>query len=665
MTVEVKTKLTLDSNAARELANVKKGFRGTADAAKSAKSQAADFVKQVTSVAIGTALPGLIRGTYEMAKSWFTTAQNAYDSQQAVAGMVSLMQDVPWEEARAQAEGLHREMREMAIDVGQDFDDVNRALDMMVKTMGAGPEQLDMIRSRMEQLTKIANVSGEQASMLAREYSMAIEQGTLRMTGPLARMLGRVNAFGDDMRKGVTEFMKLDPTGRMEVMAAGLDSLSKMADQATPTFTDVMTSLSGTVDLLKESFGTPIVKALIPVVKDITDELKDMRPEIERFAVMMAQDFAEGARDAALWVKQSIIYVRDNWQTIKQDAADIWDGMKEAFVFAKDTVQWMIDNKELLAGALVGGKIGGAGGIAAGVGAGVAAAQYGEVGGAETAIGTAGAAGGAAAAAALMGASAAVTAALAAWAAAIYQGAQLYEEVWGERSEDYLNALAQMEHAEKAYAEGRFEDAKYWAKRARDMNDEGNQMSAKMLMAIHAREIAEQKLRHDLQQAIEETNLSQAIEVYNQAVLEGNTTMRQMAVEAIAASDELKGALDDSKLKVVGGMGSLSDAVINSSNELEDALRAAYQSIAAVDVSMAEFAGKPFWELEGKKETKKRKTRRRTAGRGGGGINVNKMEIKQEFRDQDPDRIAVVFRRDIVDAAVKRVQSRRATIFGI
>jgi hypothetical protein len=55
-------------------------------------------------------------------------------------------------------------------------------------------------------------------------------------------------------------------------------------------------------------------------------------------------------------------------------------------------------------------------------------------------------------------------------------------------------------------------------------------------------------------------------------------------------------------------------------------------------------------------------------GVGGPSVNFNggqTFNIKQDFRDQDPDRIALVFRRDILRAAESRRQSRVATPFGV
>lgn len=45
-------------------------------------------------------------------------------------------------------------------------------------------------------------------------------------------------------------------------------------------------------------------------------------------------------------------------------------------------------------------------------------------------------------------------------------------------------------------------------------------------------------------------------------------------------------------------------------------------------------------------------------------FNNNTFNIKQDFREQDPDRIAIVFRKDVATSATSRVQSKVATPFG-
>jgi hypothetical protein len=49
------------------------------------------------------------------------------------------------------------------------------------------------------------------------------------------------------------------------------------------------------------------------------------------------------------------------------------------------------------------------------------------------------------------------------------------------------------------------------------------------------------------------------------------------------------------------------------------------------------------------------------------GITFNgaNFHIKQDFRDQDPDRIALVFKKELSSAAVSRTMARTATPFGL
>ncbi len=46
-------------------------------------------------------------------------------------------------------------------------------------------------------------------------------------------------------------------------------------------------------------------------------------------------------------------------------------------------------------------------------------------------------------------------------------------------------------------------------------------------------------------------------------------------------------------------------------------------------------------------------------------IGVANFHIKQDFRDQDPDRIALVFKKELSHAATSRTMSRVATPFGL
>lgn len=53
------------------------------------------------------------------------------------------------------------------------------------------------------------------------------------------------------------------------------------------------------------------------------------------------------------------------------------------------------------------------------------------------------------------------------------------------------------------------------------------------------------------------------------------------------------------------------------------------------------------------------------AGKGAVNFHIGSIHIKQDFKNEDPDRIALVFRNDLVKHAVARTQSRLSTPFGL
>jgi hypothetical protein len=60
-----------------------------------------------------------------------------------------------------------------------------------------------------------------------------------------------------------------------------------------------------------------------------------------------------------------------------------------------------------------------------------------------------------------------------------------------------------------------------------------------------------------------------------------------------------------------------------------------------------------------------------SGGDGGSGLKLppiqfgpNQINIKQDFRDQDPDRVAIVFRRDVVKQSVQRIGAATGSPFG-
>lgn len=670
--VDVRTRLKVDDQSTSTLKNVAKGYKDTAAAAESAKANAMGFAKQVAAVAIGNAIPGMIRGTANLATGWLKAANAAHDQEQALAGLYATMQELPWDESRRQAEGMRKQLLEMATEIGQAPDEVYRGYQKLLSFIGTkSDESFKKARAQTEQLTVLANVMGHNVESLAMEFG-AMHDGVVRARGPLFQILKGTGVFGDNIAEAVTAWRKLTDEQRRAKLAEALDAQAKKINKALPTVSDLVNTFEGMKQLTIETIGEPVIKVLVPILKDLKDRMKEARPEIERMARLLGQQ-------VGVWVKDAAKLVQDGFQYLKTHGAELKQDILDAFRFAKKVVTFIIDNKEAIAGLLAAkyaaGAVGGVGAVAqGGMGLGKALAGVGAVGGAgagASALGGGGAAAGGGAAVgagAAAGALAAFAAAIAGVGAAAWQGWELYEETWGSRSDAALNAAAKLKRASEALEQGNLVLARDWAMKAKEGSEKGAEMAQKTLRIIAEREKVIAGIEKRIQVAESQSNIGELVKAWNDAAATGNRELMATAANTIMKSKELSDQLKQSGLYIAGGIDAMS-------NTLKEEMKAFRKDMAEVGVEMgnvAEGMMAPGAAERLRKSAERRKAAREAkkaargaAAMGGTSVNVGKMEIHQEFRDQDPDRVVFLFKKDLIKQATRRIQSRRATPFGL
>jgi hypothetical protein len=127
------------------------------------------------------------------------------------------------------------------------------------------------------------------------------------------------------------------------------------------------------------------------------------------------------------------------------------------------------------------------------------------------------------------------------------------------------------------------------------------------------------------------------VKIYNEAAARHDQGMMTYAADIMAGSGKLVFALADSKTQVAGGFDALADLVGKKSEQFANVIR-----------------------MIGDTGGKAKPAAPQVNFNGGQTFN-----IKQDFRDQDPDRMALVFERDIIRSAENRRQARTASPFGM
>ncbi len=649
---EVRARLRVEDGASPALDKAKAGFKGVAGEAKAAGQGALSFVHQAMATAMAMQAVPLALGVKDFAKSWVDAGKNAQAADQAVAGFIATSQGLPWDEAKSQAQNYGDTLDEISLKTMQLGDDVSKAFNAFIEVGGASKKGLEDAVKQTEQMATVANVLGKSAEGLAREYAF-MGEGVLKTKGQLFQLLQPTGIFGKDTKKAAEYWSKITDESRTKLLAYGLEQVSSRLGQATPILADYENALSNLWTMTKEKLGEPIAKAIEPALKDVIARWKEAIPTFDRLGVKIGRDVGEWVNRSTRSFENGILYLRDHHAEIAKD-------IKDAFAQAKSVVEWILSNKEMIAYAF------GAKAAAPAIGAGAnlleKVAGYGKSG-----VGALGIAGGAGAAASM----AAFVAAVAAFGLAVDQFRKLDNEGGlksdARKSQDAREealrkmALDPQLTASSADAIKRFEDLRRsFVAGAVALGDDGRaagaladaawkahqearrlvgpvDQAAKMMDAFAASR-AKGMIPDDQSIAQVDAMVAQVSASFAAAYAAQNGAQQQYIAQVMTKSQGLRDAFIAGGQLTAEGFEALSKLVEGSSKEFADALkgRAAEQSKGASGPAAP-----------------------KVVMTGGQTFNV-----KQDFRDQDPDRVAIVFEEGIGRLVERRIGSSASTPFG-
>lgn len=649
---KVKTKLELDDAASELLDKIADGFEEVAEEQKAAQSGFSDFMRQAAATAAGMDFMHMVGKVGDMATSFFDVASAAHDSQQAIAGMLSGVQGLEWTQARREAEKYHQEVVDLSISLGQASDDMLPAFNRLMTYMGGTADASRIARQEIGHIGTVANVLGLSAQTIGSEFAQ-MASGQVRLRGELFSLLRSTGIFHDDVSKISTEWMKLTDTERINRLQGAMETVAGNLGKAAPTFSDLVTSMKEIGRETLETMGEPVLNELIPVFEEFREIFLGSRREIERFARSLG-------RDVGRWLVEMSENIESGFEWIRTHQEEIKDAIVEAFTFAKDVVQFIIENKEVLAaafGAQMTKPVIGA--AASGVSA-VAKSGYAAAGGAGL-VGAAGAA----------GAVAALAAAIGALMAAADQGAKLidetagavdpmtwrfwsssFEELWQD-TDAAFNRKAKVEAAERAAMQGNVEMIREMTSHLSGMGSEG-EAAAKRLGILEQETIAATfEAQAAIRDAAARHDVDELVDAYNEAAETGNRSVQAYAAQMLDSSADLRRQMEEAGHELIGGGEEFARMLRESTNEMVEAIGETSTVYSESLMRHIRALGTPEKEKIDKPESP------RIAMHGG-----QTFKIQQDFRNEDPDRIAILFQRDIAAAAERRVQATTSSPFG-
>ena len=563
------------------------------------------------------------------------------------------MQGVPWDRAKTQAQALGDELDMVSLKAGVMGDDLGAAFQAMLELRGASREGLVMAEKQTGQLATIAGVLGKSTEGFARELGF-MEEGVLKVRGQLFQLLQPTGIFGSKTKEAAKYWATLTEQERIRRLSVGLGQVATNMAKAEPSFKQMTTMLDNAVDIAKERLGEPIMGALMPVFQDMIAEFEQGLPEIEAFAKGMSKDVAR-------WVKDAARRMQDGFNWIKTHQQEISRAVEDAFGKAKAVVEFILAHKEEIAIAF-GAKAASPLLEAAGQGVG-AIARKGYAGGAVTGVGSLGGLGAGGGVIAAAGTVAAFAAAVAAWSVAIdqWQGLMSITQGGMSNAEQDLDAYRRF-FKEKAGSS----DYGQWNQAQLAAFEESRRRMVELAAELGedsraAGELADAAYRahHAARQQVDAYDqMAATISQLEQAQGEG-ADVGAFADKFVAGYQQMLTANNDGAAKYIAGLVANSKALQTAFLFSTDLTADAMSSLAGMVESKSKEFAEQLRTLSGQKAE--------AAIAKSPVVNFNggqTFKIQQDFRDQDPDRVAVVFQRDITRAATRRVQAKTASPFG-
>jgi len=665
----VRTELRVDDLATTTLSKIKDGFGSLEKAAGGVTHQIVDFAKQTAAIAVGTNLTSFIQKMRDVST---LSVRTAMDSQNEMRRLMRASAEMSTSKGgyvtfNDQAKETFKTLTQVSNQSGVARDELVKAFEDGAASSHKTREQMTKLVSDIASSTKATGLSVSDVVQGFKE----IETNTISANNPIITMAKQANIV-----RGHSEqiALKWQYMGRAKLFEKGQDALKILNERAKripPTLEEMTTKLNNVrTDTLK-LVGEPMLRAIMPAMERFAAYIENNQDKIAGFAHMVGEKAGE-------WITEAANKISDGFQYVQTHAQEIRDAIVGAWEYAKGVVEFIIRHKESIAAIYLGSKAApllGMGGQAVG-----GLARIGALGPQFQALFTGAATG-------MSGFTAALTSALGPLAllagsvAAVSVAMKGYDEVLAQRR-GHLDAAAggaerNLERERDVYERMRHTgmltttDTNQFTRADAERNLRAN-------MTIAGKSSAEIRREIDRMESAFATHevLKAKADPFKAAARDasGAKLAAEGDEEAVSAAYEksARAFADAFKDVQLGGDELNQDAnktvvdIISGSSHLREAILQFGSSFGLDMTKLTQLVGDKAGDFTKKVQEVQKLEERKTGGKGKVGDNIfnhNTFTIKQDFRDQDPDRIAVVFRDSIARAAVARVQAG-TSLFG-
>lgn len=462
-----------------------------------------------------------------------------------------------------------------------------------------------------EQMATVGKITHGGMQSLADGFAM-MELGVIRARNPLVQLIASTQLLHGNAKMVAQQLQKMTPEKQMQLaeeavrkQAEGMKAGGGMA----LTLDEVRTSLSGYREMFFESMGRPMLDKLMPALTEVQHWLVENSDSLKEYAEWIGHgmgDFISGVREAVIGIYEGI---ESNWKRVSATFHVITDDWKAAWDYATNDSHDIRSDFKTMTEALIDAFSE----IAKYVKA------FGEVmmnakdlwnkfsdeeqpgGNPNIHVGDT---------------------QIGVQEAAVAKRAQL----GGGTEEQFQASMTKLERmAQQAYQGILPDDVAY--KKVTDFIE-----AQKKFHEAEASDADKFKSR------VESSNADAIGEQLREAQKTQDDAFLVNSIKTLMGSESMAVALETGAITVQGGFDALIKTVEEKSPEVAEKFK---KMLAGIHSGHVE-------DIKGK---------------GGVNFNIGNITIHQDFKDQDPDRVIIAFRRDLMKHATARTQAR-GTPFG-
>lgn len=626
---DVRVRLVADDQATMTVEQLREALRGGNEELEKGHEHAEHLGAELFKAELyveafkgGAELAGeAMRQAWELTERMGDAAMEAADEMnrqvRASAGLMTLMDAGAHQmgDVRAYAADVREELAKAGTAAGVSTQAMSEMFDRVIERGARSTEQAKELTGDMALVGKVVPRGAEG---LAEGFNM-MELGIVRARNPLVQLIASTHVLQGNAHAVAAALQKMTPEKQVEAATTAIERQAEVLRKGgggtfmTPTMEELRASFGNLREEMLEGVGQPLLDRLVPALTGLRDYLSEHSEQIADYAEKLGQVAGDVVGKVEGVINDVYSGAQRDWPAIKREfeaAAQDWkDTWHEVFGDAQNISKMMSDMGLDIATAFhraseyINTAVDEVKNIKAFFSADDAYEGFKHYG------------------------EAAAKAHAEASAKEVQEKARPDTEALKTGGEERAKSQAAFDESIRKY--------RIWAEQAGMASEAVDQFVASQ-RAYHDAELADlAKFR----EKVESSNVDEISKQLQQAQSIQDQAWLGAALNYVSESDAMTRALMDGSIHVQGGFDALKDVIERESPDLAKKLK----KIAA-------------------------ETIRGEGGIKGAGLNQNffgGIHIKQDFRDQDPDRIMQVFHADLAQQTINRKQARLTTPFGL